>query len=214
MRNFFKIFIILVSLSGLSLAASENLKLFVDGVRVDARPVLKDGMPYFPVSSLSRATNVKVESIQAGSVKLEGCPVKFVAVMNEGRPYLPAEAFAMATGGRVERDEVRGLILYKSDDGGDPIHQEREQATPESPEVAPPANYARPVPSNVPAVGETSAELMKAAASATYAERLMRHKLYWANQLDPANSPYMQHSLPPVGPTYPYTNSVPGYLNR
>lgn len=206
-----KIFLILFVLMAVLPSQAADIKLFVDGVRVDTRPVVKDGMPYFPVDALSAATRVRVESFDSGSVKLAGCPVKFVAVVQDGRPYLPAEAFAMATGGQVERDEVRGVVLFKTGDDKDAREDETEQAAPEAPQPAPASPIVSAPQQSTAGLGEATTELLKATAEATYAERYMRHKLWWASQLDPANSPYMQHTLPPVPGAYA---APPAYLRQ
>jgi hypothetical protein len=191
--------------------ASPEYQLFVDGVLYRAPAVLEKGLPYFPVDVLSQATGVSVVSFSTTSVRLAGSPVEFVPVVRNGRPYLPAEAFALATGSKVETDQTRGLVLYTrsaspgattaSNAGADtnaaranPGMEAGEEVAPEAPVGAP----KLPSSPNTAGIQEAVVGALKTAEEATYAERYMRHKLYWASQLDPANSPYLNSIQPPA----------------
>lgn len=195
--------------------AAPDYQLYVDGVLYRAPAVLEKGLPYFPVDILSQATGVSVVSYSTNAVRLAGSPVDFVPVLRNGRPYLPAEAFALATGSKVETDQTRGLVLYSKASlaaapatvvvpGGtpgvtpgaapgtaparaNPGVQAGEEVAPEAPVAAP----ALPASPNTAGLQEAVIGALKTAEEATYAERYMRHKLYWASQLDPANSPYL-----------------------
>ncbi len=190
--------------------AAPEYQLFVDGVLYKAPAVLEKGLPYFPVDVLSGATGVSVVSFSQTAVKLAGSPVEFVPVIRNGRPYLPAEAFALATGSKVETDQTRGLVLYSkasspaaasaaspgAPDGAaakaNPGMTAGESPPPEAPVAAP-----QPSSPNTAGIQEAVIGALKTAEEATYAERYMRHKLYWASQLDPANSPYLNNIVVP-----------------
>jgi hypothetical protein len=188
--------------------AAPEYQLFVDGVLYRAPAVLEKGLPYFPVDVLSQATGVSVVSFSDTAVRLAGSPVDFVPVVRNGRPYLPAEAFALATGSKVETDQTRGLVLYTRGGGSAPVASAPAQTNaaranpgvqsgetpPEAPVPAPPAIPASP---NTEGIQEAVVGALKTAEEATYAERYMRHKLYWASQLDPANSPYLNSIVVP-----------------
>lgn len=205
--------------------AAPDYQLYVDGVLYRAPAVLEKGLPYFPVDILSQATGVSVVSFSNSAVRLAGSPVDFVPVVRNGRPYLPAEAFALATGSKVETDQTRGLVLYTkglsvaapaaavapggSLPGGtpgavpgtaparaNPGVQAGEEMPPEAP-----VSVAIPASPNTAGLQEAVVGALKTAEEATYAERYMRHKLYWASQLDPANSPYLNNIVvPAAGP--------------
>ncbi len=191
--------------------ASPDYQLFVDGVLYRSPAILEKGLPYFPVDVLSQATGVSVVSFSTTAVRLAGSPVDFVPVVRNGRPYLPAEAFALATGSKVETDQTRGLVLYtKSSASGAPVANgavaqptAADRANPgvtpndpgpEAPVAAPPNVVASP---NTAGLQEAVVGALKTAEEATYAERYMRHKLYWASQIDPANSPYLNSIVVP-----------------
>lgn len=189
--------------------AAPEYQLFVDGVLYRAPAVLEKGLPYFPVDVLSQATGVSVVSFSTSAVRLAGSPVDFVPVVRNGRPYLPAEAFALATGSKVETDQTRGLVLYTKS-GAVPAtaataapDTNAARANPgmqtgETPPEAPVAAPAVPSSPNTAGLQEAVVGALKTAEEATYAERYMRHKLYWASQLDPANSPYLNAIQPPA----------------
>lgn len=208
------IFLCLLVLAG-SAVAAPDFQLYVDGVLYRAPSVLEKGLPYFPVDVLSQATGVSVVSFNDTAVRLAGSPVDFVPVVRDGRPYLPAEAFALATGSSVERDQTRGLVLYSKNIAGttsappaavkDAPSRANEGVTaddpgPAPPVAAPPTAVGSP---NTEGLQEAVIGALKTAEQATYAERYMRHKLYWASQLDPANSPYLKVTPPPGGFPYP-----------
>ena len=69
---------------------------------------------------------------------------------------------------------------------------------PEVPVAAPPG-IANGSPSTE-GLQEVVLDAMKTAQQATYAQRWLQHKLYWVNQLDPRNSPYLQVTAPRIGP--------------
>jgi hypothetical protein len=201
----YTLFWLLLAISALG---APEYQLFVDGVLYRTPAVLEKGLPYFPVDVLSQATGVSVVSFSNTAVRLAGSPVDFVPVVRNGRPYLPAEAFALATGSKVETDQTRGLVLYSKSGGNvttptataetaparaNPGIQAGEKA-PEAPVAGPPPAPTSP---NTAGLQEAVVGALRSAEEATYAERYMRHKLYWASQLDPANSPYLNNIVVP-----------------
>ena len=212
---------------GLAASAGPNYQLYVNGVLYKAPSILEKGLPYFPVDVLSEATGVRVVSFSESSVRLTGSPVDFVPVVREGRPYLPAEAFAMASGSGVERDQTRGLVLYTGNapspagtataPGSDGtvnnvnssfmngparanVGVTADDPGPEAPVAAPTA--AVQSSPNTAGIHDAVVGAMKSAQEITYAQRWLNHKMYWANQLDPANSPYLQVNAPRISPVY------------
>lgn len=212
--------ILLLVLGGNGLA-DQDYQLYVNGVLYKAPSILEKGLPYFPVDVLSEATGVRVVSFSGESVRLAGSPVDFVPAVRSGRPYLPAEAFALASGSNVETDQTRGLVLYSANPTGAPTGNTATATStpspngpdranpgvgpgdpgPEPPVAAPPtAVQSSP---NTEGIHEAVVGAMKSAQEITYAQRWLKHKMYWANQLDPANSPYLQVSPPPAAyPTF------------
>lgn len=199
--------------------AGQDYKLYVNGVLYKAPSILEKGLPYFPVDVLSEATGVRVVSFSDTSVRLAGSPVDFVPVVRQGRPFLPAEAFAMASGSGVERDQTRGVVMYTGNTSPGPSAAPTATATnstsaparanpgvtaddpgPEAP-VAAPATAVQSSP-NTEGIHEAVVGAMKTAEEITYAQRWIKHKMYWANQLDPVNSPYLQVNVP-AGAQFP-----------
>lgn len=217
MKTRFRHILLCLLLTASTAFAAPEYQLFVDGVLYKAPAVLEKGLPYFPVDVLSGATGVSVVSFSHSAVKLAGSPVEFVPVIRNGRPYLPAEAFALATGSKVETDQTRGLVLYTKANtaaaaaaapsstpegaaaNANPGMSAGETPPPEAPVPAP--QVASP---NTAGLQEAVIGALKTAEEATYAERYMRHKLYWASQLDPANSPYLNTIVVPAPVTLPY----------
>lgn len=215
--------------------AEQNYQLYVNGVLFRAPSVMEKGLPYFPVDVLAEATGTRIVSFSENSVRLAGSPVDFVPAIRQGRPYLPAEAFALASGGQVETDQTRGLVLYyrgsQNGGGSDPASASpannsvsnpggsapdranpgvtADDPGPEAPVAAPAA--ASPATRNTEGLQEAVVDAMKTAQEITYAQRWLKHKMYWVNQLDPANSPYLKVTLPPAAyPVYtPHPWSTP-----
>lgn len=192
--------LLLLSVPGLA----AELALFVDGVKVNVEPLVVDGNAYFPVDQMAKLTGARIES-QGKGIKLAGCPVEFTPLVQDGKAYLPAEAFAMATGGQVERDEVRGVVLYRTKPiAAEPTEEPAPRAA-QAPAEMPPSP-------NGPDSGdlqEATAAALQAAAQETYATRWLRHKMYWMSKLDPANSPYLQYEVPggmPIMPAHPWSS--------
>ena len=203
--------LLFAALTNVSLAG-QDYKLYVNGVLYKAPSILEKGLPYFPVDVLSEATGVRVVSFSNTSVRLAGSPVDFVPVVSKGRPYLPAEAFAMATGSAVEMDQTRGLVMYTGDTSpmAAPATTTASQPAtaadranpgvtvgdpgPEAP-VSAPATAVMSSP-NTEGIHQSVVDAMKTAEEITYAQRWIKHKMYWANQLDPANSPYLRVNVP------------------
>ena len=198
--------------------AGQDYKLYVNGVLYNAPSILEKGLPYFPVDVLSEATGVRVVSFSDTSVRLAGSPVDFVPVVRQGRPFLPAEAFAMASGSGVERDQTRGVVMYTgntspsaapatattTNSNSAPARANpgvtADDPGPEAP-VAAPATAVQSSP-NTEGIHEAVVGAMKTAEEITYAQCWIKHKMYWANQLDPVNSPYLQVNVP-AGAQFP-----------
>ncbi len=209
MKTKLRYIVALLLATALAASAGPKYELYVDGVLYQAPFVLERGLPHFPVDVLSRATGIGVASFSEKSIRLSGSPVDFTPVVRDGRPYLPAEAFALASGSKVETDRTRGLVMYRRPgvegpnttalgSGAQSGLQYDDQGI-EAPVGAPP----QPGPPPVPGMQETLAEALKTTAEATYAERYIRHKLYWANQIDPVNAPALQRGLIPTPPPVP-----------
>ena len=127
------------------------------------------------------------------------------------------EAFALASGSQVETDQTRGLVLYSKNLSGTPNMNTAATPTggsatgparanpgvtagdpgPEAPVGAPPSATVASPPSTE-GIQDAVIGAMKTAQEVTYAQRWLKHKMYWANQLDPANSPYLQVNVPPA----------------
>lgn len=208
--------------------AEQNYQLYVNGVLYRAPSVIEKGLPYFPVDVLAEATGTRIVSFSETSVRLGGSPVDFVPAIRQGRPYLPAEAFAMASGGQVETDQTRGLVLYyrgpaqangtpganaapataSGTSGGTGAAADRANIGVTSGDPGPEAPVAAPAAAvqsspNTEGLHEVVVDAMKTAQEITYAQRWLKHKMYWVNQLDPANSPYLKVNLPPAAvPVY------------
>lgn len=195
-----------------SACAGQDYQLYVNGVLYKAPSVIEKGLPYFPVDILSEATGVRIVSFSNQSVRLAGSPVEFVPAMRKGRPFLPAEAFALASGSGVETDQTRGLVLYSKNPAGVASSQAAPaEATgparanpgvtandpgPAPAPVSAPANVVVQSSPNTEGIHESVIGAMKTAQEITYAQRWLKHKMYWANQLDPANSPYLRVNVP------------------
>lgn len=183
-----------VLLAAVGPALADGTSLFINGVKANVTPMIKHGTAYVPVNQMARLVGTRVTSRNHG-IKLGTCPVAFTPLVDNGHAYLPAQAFAMATGGQVECDDVRGIVLFRSK----PVPMNRPAvaaATPQQQAEQSDKLTTSPDCPSTQSLQKATASVLQSVAEQTYATRWLRHKLYWASKLDPANSPYLQYSTP------------------
>ncbi|MGM9992477.1 MAG: stalk domain-containing protein [Candidatus Bruticola sp.] len=98
-----------------TIMAASPAKVFVNGMRVDAAPVVRDGVTYLPIQVMAQA--LKAEIIwdsKLNTVKVNGQIASSPIYNNGGRIYLPVETFVSSMGGTVNFDGRDNRILIST----------------------------------------------------------------------------------------------------
>ncbi|MGM9997995.1 MAG: stalk domain-containing protein [Candidatus Bruticola sp.] len=98
-----------------TIMAASPAKVFVNGMRVDAAPVVRDGVTYLPIQVMAQA--LKAEIIwdsKLNTVKVNGKIASSPIYNNGGRIYLPVETFVDSMGGSVNFDGRDNRILIST----------------------------------------------------------------------------------------------------
>ena len=95
--------------------ASEPAKVFVDGMRIDTTPIMRDGTVYLPIQTMAQALRAEIVwDSKLNSVKIDGNVVPGTVYNYDGRIYLPAESFVSSLGGSVDFDGRSNRIIIKT----------------------------------------------------------------------------------------------------
>ncbi len=79
--------------------------VFVNGVRIDTYPEIRNGVSYLPIHAMARALQVEISwDSRINLVKVNGEAVEATAYNLDGKVYLPIESFVSALGGAVTYD--------------------------------------------------------------------------------------------------------------
>jgi len=190
------------------------------GSPVDFVPVIRQGRPYLPAEAFAMASGSGVETDQTrGLVLYRANPSPSTAVTGSGQtanpnanssgypaqtaaPYATSNGYPAQSSPNQAGGNADYTYNYNSPTGPDHANPgvTVEDPGPEIPVAAPPS--AVQTSPNTDGIHESVIDAMKTAEEITYAQRWLKHKMYWANQLDPANSPYLRVDLPPASPLY------------
>ena len=90
--------------------------VFVNGVRIDSYPIVKEGVSYLPIQVMAQALKAEITwDSKLNLVKVNG-EASSATVMNQnGKIYLPIEAFVTAMGGNVAYDGRQNVIRIQTD---------------------------------------------------------------------------------------------------
>ncbi len=79
--------------------------VYVNGVRVDSYPEIRNGVSYLPIHAMADALQVEISwDSRLNLVKVNGEAVEATAYNLDGKIYLPVESFVRALGGNVTYD--------------------------------------------------------------------------------------------------------------
>lgn len=89
--------------------------VFVNGVRIDSYPEIRNGVSYLPIQSMARALQAEISwDSRLNSVKVNGDVVQATAFNIDGKIYLPVESFVSALGGSVTYDGRENAIRVQT----------------------------------------------------------------------------------------------------
>lgn len=98
--------------------AASPASVFVDGMRVDAIPVVRDGVTYLPIQVMAQALQAEIIwDSKLNTVKVNGKVASSPVYNNGGRIYLPVETFVGSMGGSVNFDGRSNRILIVTNSG-------------------------------------------------------------------------------------------------
>ena len=98
--------------------AASPASVFVDGMRVDATPVVRDGVTYLPIQVMAQALQAEIIwDSKLNTVKVNGKVASSPVYNNSGRIYLPVETFVGSMGGSVNFDGRSNRILIVTNSG-------------------------------------------------------------------------------------------------
>lgn len=108
---------LILSLPGAARAAPLTT-IYVNGTKIAARPLVRDGVAYLPITSMAQALEVAITwDSRLNIVKVEDEVVAATPFPVEGRIYLPVESFVAALGGKATWDGRRHAILIDTKGG-------------------------------------------------------------------------------------------------
>lgn len=101
-----------------TILAASPASVFVDGMRVDATPVIRDGVTYLPIQVMAQALQAEIIwDSKLNTVKVNGKVASSPVYNNGGRIYLPVETFVGSLGGSVNFDGRSNRILIVTNSG-------------------------------------------------------------------------------------------------
>ncbi|MCR5662108.1 MAG: hypothetical protein K6G50_08275 [bacterium] len=90
--------------------------VFVNGVRIDSYPIVKEGVSYLPIQVMAQALKAEITwDSKLNLVKVNGEASSATVLNKDGRIYLPIEAFVTAMGGNVAYDGRQNVIRIQTD---------------------------------------------------------------------------------------------------
>ncbi|MBQ7568029.1 hypothetical protein IJT17_04415, partial [bacterium] len=91
--------------------------VFVNGVRVDAYPVIHDGVAYLPIQVMAQAMEAEIIwDAKLGTVKVNGVHSPATVYNQNGKVLLPIESFITGLGGNVVYDGRNNMIRVETPD--------------------------------------------------------------------------------------------------
>lgn len=92
--------------------------VFVNGVRIDTYPEIRNGVSYLPINAMAQALKAEISwDSRLNSVKVNGEVVQATAYNIDGKIYLPVESFVSALGGSVVYDGRESAIRVQTSGG-------------------------------------------------------------------------------------------------
>jgi hypothetical protein len=122
--------------------------VFVNGVRIDTYPEIRNGISYLPIHAMAQALQVEISwDSKINLVKVNGEVVEATAYNLDGKIYLPIESFVSSLGGSVTYDGRENAVRVTT--GGISNLAARTSGT-ASPVATRPMPKASPTPTAIP----------------------------------------------------------------
>lgn len=107
--------LILTLLAPAAVLSAPLTSVFVNGVRLDSYPEIRNGVSYLPINAMAQALQVEISwDSRLNLVKVNGEAISATAYNIDGRIFLPVEAFVSALGGSVSYDGRENAIKVKT----------------------------------------------------------------------------------------------------
>lgn len=151
--------LILSVLLPVSLSAAPLTTVYVNGMRVDAYPLIREGVSYLPIQAMAQALQAEITwDAEFNLVKVNGQASSATLLNQDGKIYLPIESFVGALGGTVAyngRDNVIKITTSGKKPGDSGVATSytppaRTSNTVKIPKVGNTANVSIPVAIPVP----------------------------------------------------------------
>lgn len=109
------ILLALTFLASLTVISAPLTNVFVNGVRVDAYPVIHDGIAYLPIQVMAQAMEAEIIwDAKLGTVKVNGVNSPASVYNQNGKVLLPIESFITGLGGNVIYDGRNNMIRVET----------------------------------------------------------------------------------------------------
>ena len=178
---------VLSQATGVSVSSFDKKAVRLAGSPVDFAPLIRQGRPYLPAEAFAMATGSVVEIDQTRGLVLYTKSAAPTAANRRSSSQRGSEGQTAARPGRT----ATGPGGAAAGPGRAPRVQMGDESLPEAPVGAPPGPEPRSI--DTAPVRAMVTQSLKDAAAQQYAERYLRHKLYWASKIDPANMPHFQN---------------------
>jgi len=104
------------------LCAQGLTKIYVNGMKLDVYPRIKDGVAYLPANSLAGALRIKISwNAKTRICKINNEVIATSPLVENGILLLPVESIASGAGASVEWDGTANAIRVVSSSGGFPV---------------------------------------------------------------------------------------------
>ena len=106
---------VLALLAPMAVVSAPLVSVFVNGMRVEAYPTVKDGVAYLPIQVMAQAMESEIVwDAKLGCVKVNGVPSSATVYNHNGKVMLPIESFITGIGGTVVFDGRRNMIRVET----------------------------------------------------------------------------------------------------
>lgn len=169
------ILLALTFLASLTVVSAPLTNVFVNGVRVDAYPVIHDGIAYLPIQVMAQAMEAEIIwDAKLGVVKVNGASSPATVYNQNGKVLLPIESFITGLGGNVIYDGRNNMIRVETPEfmANGPSHSKNKPvntaAKVSTPAVSTPALSVSAQPPALQTAGTTAALAAQNPAAPAY----------------------------------------------
>ena len=96
-------------------AQASLTRVFVNGMRVDAYPITRQGTIYLPIQLMAQTLKAEIVwDSRLHTVSVDGQIISTPIIEDDGRVYVPAEALVKVMGGSITFDGANDRLLINS----------------------------------------------------------------------------------------------------